>query len=199
MISNISIEKNNMRIKIRVLLSVVVLAFTHLAFSQKNFVPGVVETLNNEKLTGLIDYKNWEVNPTTISFKKDSAAPVIQYRPLDIKGVRVANDYYVGKIVSVDRSPYRLEDLVYQDTKSYVGIDTVFLSAYVLGEANLYYLKEKDQKVHFYLEKPGAEITELIYKMSLNKVDGQYMMQSIEKYKGQLTAYFSDCPKVKDK
>lgn len=189
-----------MRIKIRTWLGLLaVLTLNHTAFSQKNFVPGVIETLNNETLSGLIDYKNWEVNPTSISFKKDSAAAVVNYTPLSIKSFKVANDYYTGKIVSVDKSPYRLEDLVYLDTKSYIDIDTVFLSVYVLGAANLYYLKDKDQKEHFYWEKTGTDIAELIYKTTLKKVDGKSMIERVERYKGQLIYYFADCPKIKDK
>ncbi|MBS1522191.1 MAG: hypothetical protein JST50_14410 [Bacteroidetes bacterium] len=41
------------------------------SFAQSNYKPGYVVNLKNDTLKGFIDYKEWEINPKTFSFKSN--------------------------------------------------------------------------------------------------------------------------------
>jgi hypothetical protein len=56
------------------LLLFICLVVSKITDAQKNYQPGYVVTLGNDTLTGLINYKNWEKNPKSITFKSDANA-----------------------------------------------------------------------------------------------------------------------------
>ena len=67
-----------------------------ISFSQKNYLPGKVITLQHDTLTGYIDYRNWEVNPKIITFKKEITSDEITYTPLEISGFQVSDENYLS-------------------------------------------------------------------------------------------------------
>ncbi|WP_176955938.1 outer membrane beta-barrel protein [Catalinimonas alkaloidigena] len=167
---------------------------TNAAIAQANFQPGYVVGLEGDTVSGWIDYRNWSSNPTSISFKEDMAAAVVRYTPLDVSAFAVEDEIYIGRVVHVDKSPYRLEDLPLTPNRTVV-LDTVFLLAEVRGPLSLYFLEDESTKLHYFIQKEGAPLEELIYFRSMEGT----RIKADTRYKGQLAYVMSDCPTVRAK
>lgn len=167
---------------------------THQSFAQSNYIEGYVVTLSQDTLRGLIDNKDWERNPKYIRFRKDLTTEPIVYYPWQINSFYLStNEYYIGRSVSVDKSPVDVSRMTYQAPPLIVR-DTLFLQASVVGKVSLYYYVDEGLKEHFYVQKEGIALDELIFKRMLNE---QNQVVSSERYKGQLSFYLSDCPDAK--
>lgn len=168
--------------------------------AQQNFVAGEITLSNGDKRQGQIDYREKERNPKSIQFRTSEQAPIENYNAVDIHSFMVNDEVYVSKIVSIDPSP---RDNI-QQIKNYLEtdkqiVDTVFLSLYVSGAANLYFFSDKNHKAHFFIEKDTI-MEALVFKQRLNpKDEGQSSIINHHKFKGQLMYYLSDCSTVKDK
>jgi hypothetical protein len=80
-----------------------------------------------------------------------------------------------------------------------VKMDTVFLTVLVQGKASLYYLKDLQAKVHFFIQKDKGPIEELIllkYLQESKTGNGGKALVVVHKYKGQLLDAFADCPEI---
>jgi len=66
------INKKEMRV-IDYVFKIVIMSFgilfSQFIFSQENFTTGYVIKLNGDSISGYVDYRNWEINPTKIIFK----------------------------------------------------------------------------------------------------------------------------------
>lgn len=176
-----------------ILLSLVIFltAFkTHDVFAQKNFIQGFVVTHENDTTYGWIDYRNWSKNPSAISFRADSAAPAKKYSPGQIQSFQVAEDHYISREVSVDKTPDDINKLI---SSPITERDSLFLLAYVKGKTSLYYYE--DEKPHFYIVEDSTQ-RELISRRLLRYRDDKRLALKQEEYKTQLRIYFRDCPEV---
>ena len=162
------------------------------SYSQKNLKPGYVVDINNDTIKGTIDYRNWDKTPRAIVFKGLSDQSATKYTANTIKSFSVAGERYVTGIVTIDKSGYRESELTETETLQY-KTDTVFLLVLVEGSKSLYYLKDENTKMYFFISQNGIfETLELI--KYLEKGDGAYYSQTKEKFKGQLNYYLQDCP-----
>jgi hypothetical protein len=182
--------------------------------AQSNFQEGYIISLKGETVNGFIDYQKWKKNPNTVSFKSDLTANSTTYKPDEIKSFYVKDELsfymkdvkYVGVIMDIDKSPYKMGELTY-DAVAELVTDTVFLSVLVEGEMSLYFLKDETSKPHFFIKNSEKEIEELIfgqYLSDIKKADGTKSTRAVknEKYKGLLTVYMQDntgfTKKIKD-
>ena len=106
-------------------------------FAQENYLPASVVTLSGDTVNGQIDYKNWNRNPSAITFKENDNAEAISYDPSMIRSFAVANDVYKSAIVEIDK---RYDDLrhISSDATIVTHTDTVFLNLVVGGSKPLY-------------------------------------------------------------
>jgi hypothetical protein len=167
-----------------------------LLLAQVNYQPATVVNKEGKILNGQINYQNWERNPLGILFKQGENGKVIRYTPADIQSFQVEGDTYISAVVSVDKTPRETQHLTYA-SKPIIVQDTVFLSLYVKGKAKLYSLIDRDSKQHFYIEKDSSGKQELIYIRFLKEIQRNTTIQKNERYKGQLTYFFSECPGLK--
>jgi hypothetical protein len=164
------------------------------SYSQKNFKPGYVVDIHNDTIKGKIDYRNWDKTPRVIVFKDLSGQKTTSYTPNSIQSFSVAGERYVRGIVTIDKSGYRESELTETENLQY-KTDTVFLLVLVEGSKSLYYLKDENTKMYFFISQNGIfETLELI--KFLEKGDGAYYIQTKEKFKGQLNYYLQDCPSI---
>jgi len=184
--------------KLKLLLLIILVFFTHylVILSQVNFQEAYVVSIKGDTIHGLIDYKNWNINPSKIKFKARNDSKSIEYTKMDIISFYVAGEIYEKHIVSIDISPYENLDVIRFEPTPLMQKDTVFLSLIVRGKANLFFLKDQFAKDHYFIQKGDNPTEELINYRYYTK-DIQYggrIMKTNKKYLGQLVYYFNDYP-----
>ncbi len=133
--------------------------------AQSNYLPGYIIGNNGTADSGLINYQQWNSNPTKISFKSTKNSNVITYTLKEIKAFEVSGrDRYEKAVVKIDMRPVNVDemDLNQQDTSR---TETVFLRTLVKGTPFCLY-EYFDTKVHYYFSRDGGSIEELEYKVS---------------------------------
>jgi hypothetical protein len=169
-------------------------------FSQTNFLPGFVITHEADTIKGLIDYRNWAVNPSRIDFRKTSDAPLIRFTPLEIIEFGVAGEVYAGAIVEAEISPVNPNRITDDPSFQFIT-DTVFLQNVVRGEKSLYHRRNNNGIENFYIKEDG-EFTLLRYKkyfiFSPDYADRKIrrLMAENKPFIGQLTLYLANCPTI---
>ncbi|PSR52883.1 hypothetical protein AHMF7605_04755 [Adhaeribacter arboris] len=177
-------------------ISLLLFLLSNKIYGQSNFVKAYLILPSQDTIQGLIDDQNWAKNPKIISFKRGENATIQKYKPGEIRGFSLnSGEQYNSQIVTIDKSPTELATLIEQAKldNNFVVKDTVFLTVLVKGYAHLYYLKDENAKVHYYLQKPGMSVQELIQRKSISTIKGQNLLVTSDIYKGQLVNIFSDC------
>ena len=118
--------------------------------AQRNFKPAIIELITGEKISGLIDYKNWEKNPKAIQFKKSESSELQDYTIKELAGFQVAGeDIYIKADVWKDVQPVLIDQLVSYEVPPVK--ETVFLRLLVHGDQiSLYELV--DSRDRFYIK-----------------------------------------------
>jgi hypothetical protein len=165
------------------------------AYSQQNFIPGYVVTLQGDTLKGSVDYRNWDRNPNKIVFRQEGKTTSIQFSPPDIKSFEANNEVYVSATVKTDISPRNLNNVYHEDGLT-TKMDTVFLQVIISGTKSLYSYKSKIGIDNFYVK--DKTIFELLqYNIFRSHVDSRIHFN--KRYIGQLTLYFNNDPSIRKK
>lgn len=170
------------------------LFFTVSTFGQSNYQSGYLINLKGDTLKGYIDYRNWGINPGKISFKKTTNDQAKVYTPLDVKKFWVADELYEGGIVKIETSTRNITKLTYLSELQFRQ-DTVFLQAAMQGVKDLYYYKDKNRNLHFFI-KQDSVLELLIFKKYFKQVKNKRVLALNHGYIGQLSLYFRDCPGI---
>ena len=165
--------------------------------SQTNFLPGLIIKLNNDTLRGFVNYKNWEKNPSGVSFKIDLTDDKVEYSPLDIKSFAVKDEIYESAIVERESS-LNLTGLWPYNPNLQTEKDTIFLQSIIAGSKSFLYLKDKNGSDQYYI-KEGSSYTLLIYKRYLREQDGKTGYMENRTFIGQLVSYLRECPDISNK
>lgn len=186
------------------LLPILFLSFISTRVSaQKNLIEGYIITLKKDTMKGSLDYREWTLNPTRIHFT-DANGKTSTFHPDDISGFFIPpKDYYISSHVSLDLSSFQTKDIMESQKPVMVKDTALFLLTIVKGKASLYYLKDKNDREHFYVSKDGTPLVELLLKKSYVKTAEERMethgyVATVELFKGQLIVLFSDCPALKE-
>lgn len=170
--------------------------------AQKNLIQGFVFTLKKDTLKGNIDYREWGLNPSLIHFT-DAVGNKSTFKPDEIAGFFIPpKDHYISRHVSLDFSSLQLKDLMEYKELRMVKDTALFLMTIVKGKASLYYLKDRNERVHFYVSKEDAPLVELLLKKtyaanSVGSSQENHYVSTLELFKGQLIVLFNDCPELK--
>lgn len=159
----------------------------------QNFQPGFIIDLKGDTIKGQIDYKRWDRNPKSITFRQEVQTST--FHPNEIQSFSVESENYQSAIVDVDVSPYKPNDLTQSPEPEYKR-DTVFLQSVFQGKKNLFFLKDRNAKKHFYILDNGFE--PLVYKQYVKYNSGGSAKGILDntKYKSQLAIFFKDCPDI---
>jgi hypothetical protein len=172
---------------------------TIVARAQKNYVPAVVITQQNDSLRGFIDYRNWRVSPEQISFKQDLQAGEQHFKAADIAGFLIPseNELYLSRQVELDVTVQTLDNLLASEERT-IRNDTVFLMNIVKGAYNLYVFTDKNDQQHFVYDGAGQAPKEL--RLTKRRAaDGSSAIASLNYYQQQLALLFAGCPAVAQK
>jgi hypothetical protein len=141
--------------------------FPLFSFAQSNYKPGYVVALKGDTLHGFIDYRGWDANPMTVSFKStvgDNKPQKLTMGDISffcIDGVASYKKY----ICSISMDETNTSKLGTARDTSY-KIDTVFLQILQKGKNVTLYSYTDGLKTRFYIgEAPGYTPTELIYRI----------------------------------
>ena len=167
------------------------------AYAQGTLDAGyIITATGHDTIRGVIDNKNWNLNPKEIAF----IGPDAQKRKFgvnDIVEFAVKSDktteIYRRKVLDIDKGDFELKDLKdYPSPK--ISRDTVFATLYESGRINLYYLRDETNRMHYLVEKDDTGIQDL----GIEKyIDGQTQtVQTRDIYKNQLSRLMSDCPGI---
>ncbi|NOR87515.1 MAG: hypothetical protein GQ527_07900, partial [Bacteroidales bacterium] len=168
-----------------------------LSFSQENYLEGHFINNEGDSISGLIDYRNWGINPVFFKFKTSPNEKAKKYTVSEILQFTVADEVYIKAIVDMETSARETHLLNYKPKLKLVR-DTVFLQTIIKGEKSLYYHKDKYGFESFYIDqnlKPHL----LIYKRYLKVVDKKDVIAENNKYIGQLTVYLGGCSDITSK
>lgn len=154
-----------------------------LVFAQNNFKEGYVITAAGDTLRGLINYREWYLNPTKIEFKKSTDGNVIEVTPLTAKQVSIKGyEVYESFDVIISMNKVRFEEIA--DTANTASVTRkVFLKQLVTGNfVNLYSYADKLKERFYVLDAKKSTPEELLLVKSLQ--DMQEETQTI--YRKQL-------------
>jgi hypothetical protein len=172
--------------------------------AQKNFIDGYIITLKKDTLKGQVDYREWNLNPSSIHFT-DAKGKKSIFSPNDIAGFFIPpRDRYISSHVSLDITSFQTKDLMNYQAQKSIKDTALFLMTLVKGKASLYYFKDLNNREHFYVSKEGNSPVELLLKKNYTRAsegstqDRQYIT-TVELFKGQLIILFSDCPDLREK
>ena len=169
--------------------------------AQKNFTEGYIITLKKDTVKGKIDNREWTLNPASIHFE-DMEGNKSNFKPDDIKEFFIPpNDHYVSNHVSLDLTSEAARDLMEKQKPRSVEDTALFLLTMVKGKTSLFYIKDQDNREHFYISKEGPPI-ELLVKKSFRstselRTEPHGYAVTIDFFKGQLSVLLNDCPSLK--
>lgn len=172
--------------------SVTIFIIPQSLYSQNNFIKGFIITNENDTISGFIDYKNWEINPDRISFKKTLADKKSEfYNAMTIKEFDVNNEIYESGEIQIETSPVQTNELSHNAVMDFEN-RTAFLLAFVRGQKSLYLYKTKKQKEQYYI-KNDTTFELLKYKKYLktNESENVVVLEN-KKYIGQLMLYLGN-------
>lgn len=171
------------------------------AYAQRNYIPGGIITLQQDSLKGLIDYRNWGVAPSSISFKSGADSKEQVFKPGDILGFWVGspNENYVSRKLKLDITPQSVDYLSRNESRIYQE-DSVFITRISNGIYPLYEYTDKNARVHYIFEgadHPAEEL--LMVRKGYEDANGAKGIQNLPYYKQQLFILFQDCVKVAER
>lgn len=161
------------------------------SLAQSNYKSGYVVTLKGDTLHGYIDQREWDTNPTSISFKSEPIGKVTEFTAHDISYFNVDNGFsieykrYGGSVTTDNIDDNHLS--IGRDSS--FRIDTVFLRVLQKGERIILFSYTDAIKTRFYIsENPGTFPRELIYKTYFNSTESGTDKRTVNEnsYKSQL-------------
>lgn len=174
------------------------------ATSQQNFKPGYIITNSNDSLKGFIDFREWGYTPSKITFRRPTGEKQ-DFTPGQIREFAIPpREYYVSRKVSLDLTSFDINDLTSFGKPRSVKDTLLFLSVIVKGKTSLFFIKDRNDREHFYIEKENQPTEELILKKNMKTSDEGFTNSSkiylvtTEIFKGQLILFFSDCLALKE-
>jgi hypothetical protein len=168
----------------KVVLLALSVCFVQFAFAQKSFQPGYVVNTQGDTIKGFVDYRNWDLNPKSISFRKTETSEVEEFTPENSRAFAVADESYVAAQVPV---------VVDQDNEvaaPITNVMSVFLQVRMTGEKPLLYHKGKAEGFYIYVNN-AYQLLE--FKKYVRKIGDETKSAENKKFVGQLTLYFEEC------
>lgn len=160
-------------------------------FAQHNYKPATVVLLNQQQLTGLVDYKEWDGNPRSFSFKDGNGQQTLgirQVASLQIENLESFERFIL--ITKVTGKPKTENGIQIGEKK--VLTDTIFIRLITSGRfLNLYSYEDRYCTRFFVKNNSRNETRELIFDAFYEDADASQIRYS-DRYLGQLSLYAHD-------
>jgi hypothetical protein len=166
--------------------------------AQQSYVEGYVVNVQGDTLRGFLKTGN-QINSKVVFKEKNNQTQTTTYTPeqLNTFFFKPTDEYYYSKTVNINVKPFG-ESLNLDNSAKPVFIQkTVFVNLLSKGAINLYMLDRWDDNYHFFVEKNGSEITELLLiKYIINTGEYQGKLVTVEEFKNQLASMLENCPTI---
>ncbi|MCB0630448.1 MAG: hypothetical protein R2824_00700 [Saprospiraceae bacterium] len=140
--------------------------------SQKNFLPAHLIDMEGNTFVGEIDYREWNINPSSIEFREDALS---EGRELGVKDIRqfsidANQELYERAVVNlnVESVEFGYQPIFQNyntiDSKIEKILTVVFLRVLIKGKLNLYQYIDINKRVHYFIQKGDGPIHELTYR-----------------------------------
>jgi len=175
-----------------VLLSSLLLLLSAGASAQTNFQPGYVLPLSGDTLRGQVDARGAQRNARLSRFRPADGAAVTEYQPTQLRGYGFTNDraYQTGTVPL----PEVVKRRSALDVVEAAVEQPAFLEVLVLGPASLLYLRDANNKDHYYLRlQADGVVQELVTATSQSQLSGEADAQQANEYKRTLAAAMKAC------
>ncbi|MEH0157717.1 outer membrane beta-barrel protein [Limibacter armeniacum] len=184
----------------KILYSIIICIFVlQQAYSQSNYQPATVIDSKSDTLLGWVDYRDWDINPKEISFKKTLEEDAIILTPTDISAFSVQGETYKSALVEIETSSRNTQTLSSSPSIQTITAQ-VFLQELFNRQKKLFHLKNQDRANFFYIVQNDSTYKLLIYKKYLSKQNSRQLTRNViaenKKYQGQLRFYFQDLPSI---
>jgi hypothetical protein len=156
-----------------------------ITFSQTNFQSGYIVTINNEKIQGSIDYRNWAISPRIIRFKKGENT-IREYSVNELKEFSVADEKYISRTFLVDSSSSKYGAMS-STSKAENRTEKSFLRILVQGSSTLLLYKDENRH-HYFMEEDTIKLVELLSKEFLAN---PHVLLPMEQYLTSINQYFT--------
>ncbi len=160
--------------------------------SQDNFYPGSIVNLDGDTIAGYVEYLEWRFSPEKILFKIEPDSQPVIYNPKDIQAFQVLNFKYVSKQVDVTYMP-RTSTKASFNSNPKPENSRRFLLLLLESYISLYQLLDNKDIEHYYVETAEGYVHELIYFKYYVTVDEKKLLNTNQKYIGQLIYYLKGC------
>lgn len=170
-------------------------------FAQEHFISGSIILKTGDTLKGQIDYRDWELNPSSIRFR-NASGEIKTFSPSMIAGFTDGRELvFWSARLAIDISNYTLTDLLTDDTEKIVRDTSVFVKVLVRGQLCLYYLKDKNDKDHFWFRNGQDSAYEMRISRKVKKTgegahSGTQGIATLNLYQIILPGIVEDCPGV---
>lgn len=147
-----------------------ILAAPFISFGQSNYKPGYVINFKGDTLKGFIDYREWDINPDVINFKKAMGDKNgIKYSTSDIKFFTInGSESFVEYNGPISTDPVDVNVGVSARDTSF-RVAAIFLKLLERGDRLALYSYKDDLKIRYFIsEGPNYIPKELVFKIYNN-------------------------------
>lgn len=158
-------------------------------FAQSNYHNGYALKNNGDTLKGVIDYREWGQNPTSIDFKQSKADnQSLKFDPKTIKGFQITGlETYESFTGNISMNKTRFPDLpTSPDTSKALAV--IFLKQIATGSHITLFSHTDERKTRFFVAETNGMPVELKY---FQYYENEKEVVEKNFYKGQLILYIN--------
>ncbi|MCY7410369.1 MAG: hypothetical protein LH473_08860 [Chitinophagales bacterium] len=198
-----SVRNSSSEFTITCVVILVLLFISKTSYSQEKFLPGTIVLNSGDTLTGFLKPMSGRMAPRFIQYSAVmSGGNSTSFSPAQVKWFRYkGGEWYFGFVGSIESSSLN-ENVLSSDSSMHTILDSLFVRAVMLSTASLFYARDRNDRLHLFIQKGKGEIFELAYKKYYineiviadyrNQITKRAIMGN-EMYKGQLMTAFYEC------
>jgi hypothetical protein len=180
--------------RLRLLVLLLSLFFISQSHAQR-FEPGWLVKSNGDTLRGEIENGFWQEPPPFIRYRTTAGSTSQLFQPRQLWAVQLTNGRYF-RYLSLPVDHATTTHLNHLERGLHYDVHTDSLLAEVLVEGHLSLLRAQwSSATHYFLLQAGRPVLELSERQYLRQLpSGAWAAADGNNYRGQLGAYFGDCP-----
>ena len=147
------------------------------AKAQKYFQPGFVILNTGDTIHGEIDIKSEAKMKEACSFRLSEESKTTTYSPREIQAFRLLDGtFFVSRKIDEKRH--------------------YFLEYLVDGILDVYYYTDGGRSEHYFLEKEGMPLREILFEKKIVQKNGKVYQQASTRHYGLIKSYVADNPQI---
>ncbi|UKJ06320.1 hypothetical protein [Solitalea lacus] len=182
------------------LLIVIALTFVLVSvktFAQTNFVPGyIIKKFNGDTIKGELDDRNWESNPSKVTFRQSGGGAETTYTINEIIAFGTDEESYKQFTVDMNVGTKNINQMEPNVMPINVKDSTVFLHLLIKSDYDLYLFHDKLAVDHLYIVDHEGKAKELIHQKALIERGGGSYVAELNTFREQLIGLLNPKPSL---